>query len=90
MKKDQQDWSFFLLYNYVVSFKEGRKMSKKMHSRVKSKANLKILKKKIEQKEKNKTSKQQKQLDDGIPYISCSLVFISVLCMIYKLFSSTN
>lgn len=90
MKKDQQDWSFFLPYNYVVSFKEGGKMSKKMHSRVKSKANLKILKKKIEQKEKNKKVKARKEEHDDIPYVSCSLAFISVLYMIYKLFNSAN
>ncbi len=65
-------------------------MSKKMHSRIKSKANLKILKKKIEQNEKNKKAKAKKEEHDNIPYISCSLVFISVLYMIYKLFNSAN
>ena len=61
-----------------------------MHSRIKSKANLKILKKKIEQKEKNKKAKAQKQLDDGTPYISCCIVFIFALYIIYTLFNTTN
>lgn len=61
-----------------------------MHSRVKSKANLKILKKKIEQKEKNKKAEAQKQLDDGIPYVSFSIVFIFALYIIYTLFNTTN
>ena len=65
-------------------------MSKKMHSRVKSKANLKILKKKKEQKEKNRKPQAQKKAEEGMPYISCSIVFIFVLYIIYTLFDSAN
>lgn len=66
-------------------------MTKKMHARVKSKANLKLLKKNLKIREMKKREKKKNKDSYGtVFYMVATTVFGLTLFAIYKLFNSIN